>query len=153
MKPISNKNHKRFIPKNPQKYKGDINNIVSRSSWEWKLMNFFDMNRAVLTWSSEEIVVPYFFKLDGKMHRYYVDFYFTAYDSDKNLKKILVEVKPEAQTKPPIPPKRKTEKSMKNHLDAIVTYHKNMAKWEAATKFCKLNGIEFKIITEKHLKV
>ena len=31
-------------------------------------------------------------------------------------------------------------------------YVKNQAKWQAATEFCKRKGLEFIILTEKHLK-
>ena len=64
----------KFTPKNPHKYRGDVNNIVFRSSWEYKLMKFLDDYDDVLEYGSEEIIIPYISPLDGKMHRYFVDF-------------------------------------------------------------------------------
>ena len=34
-----------------------------------------------------------------------------------------------------------------------LTYVKNQAKWEAATKFCNKKGWEFKILTEKDITI
>ena len=63
-----------FKPKNPQKYIGDINSITYRSLWERKFMLFCDTNPSIVKWASEEIAIPYYYKVDKKMHKYYVDF-------------------------------------------------------------------------------
>ena len=49
---ISPKNTKKgsFIPKNKDKYKGDPYNIIYRSSWERRLMNWLDKNDNVVQW-------------------------------------------------------------------------------------------------------
>lgn len=39
---------RKWFPKNPEKYVGDVNNIISRSSWETKFMNWCDQNPAVI---------------------------------------------------------------------------------------------------------
>ena len=44
-----------FKPKNPSKYKGNINEIVYRSSWEKKMMIYCDTTKSVVEWGSEEI--------------------------------------------------------------------------------------------------
>ena len=44
-------------------------------------------------------------------------------------------------------PKRKT----KSWAYAVRMYVTNMAKWEAARKYCKKKGWEFKIVTEYEL--
>jgi hypothetical protein len=66
-----------FKPKNPQKYKGDPTNIVYRSSWELKLMTYLDLHKDIVTWGSEELIIPYRSPIDNKIHRYFPDFIVT----------------------------------------------------------------------------
>ena len=84
----------KFRPKNPEKYKGDPTNIIYRSSWELQMCKWCDANPNVKQWMSEGTIVPYRSKLDGRMHRYYVDFtvQFT------NGQTVLFEIKPLKQT-------------------------------------------------------
>ena len=56
----------RFTPSNPQKYIGDPNNIIYRSSWECKVMNWLDKNPDILSWASEELIIPYISPVDGQ---------------------------------------------------------------------------------------
>ena len=52
------------------------------------------------------------------------------------------------------PHKPKTQKRMtKRYISEVTTWAVNKAKWKAAEEFCKDNQWEFKIITEKELKV
>ena len=80
----------RFAPKNPQKYKGDITNIVYRSLWELKFMKWCDLNSSVKEWGSEIVVVPYVSPLDKKVHRYFVDFYMKVMDKEGGVQKYLL---------------------------------------------------------------
>ncbi len=137
----------KFTPRNPQKYVGDVTNIQFRSSWERKLMIRFDEDSSFLKWTSEEFVIPYISPVDGKPHRYFVDFAVEYKTKDNVVKKALVEVKPKDQTKPPVKPKRVT----KYFMESVETYAVNQAKWDAATKWCKTKGWDFIIITEEHL--
>ena len=136
-----------FKPKFPNKYIGDPTDIVYRSGWEKRVMQSLDDNLNVLRWASEEVVIPYISPIDNRPHRYFVDFYVEAKLADGSIKKMLLEVKPAAQTQPPKSPKRKT----KRYLSEVMTYGVNEAKWKAATEYCKDRGWEFKIITEKEL--
>ena len=134
----------KFTPRFPRKYKGDPTNIIYRSSWEYKFMVWADTSTSVQEWASEEIAIPYISPVDGKRHRYFPDFYVKVKG-----KKSLVEVKPLYQTKEP-----KTQKKInKKYIREVVTYSVNNAKWKAAQKFCKAYGWQFKIVTEKELKV
>ena len=100
------KPHKgRYVPNKPQKYRGDYNNIVYRSSWERRFMLYCDRSDAIIEWGSEEIIIPYISPLDGRMHRYFPDFYIKVKQSDGSIKKMLIEVKPKAQCGPPPIPK------------------------------------------------
>ncbi len=134
----------KYIPRLPKKYKGDYRNIVYRSSWEYKFMQWCDNTSSVIEWGSEEIAIPYISPVDGKRHKYYPDFYVKVGN-----KKYMVEVKPTRQTKEP----RTQKKITKRYVTEVVTYSVNKAKWKAAEEFCKDYGWEFMLITEKELKV
>jgi hypothetical protein len=138
----------RYIPKHPEKYKGDITNICFRSSWEQKCMIYFDMQPSVLEWSSEEVVIPYYW--EGKLHRYYPDFYIKVKNRDGEIVKYILEIKPIKDTVVK-QPKRMTEKAKQQYIDNILVVSRNNAKWEAASNFCKNNGMIFKVLTEKEL--
>ena len=134
----------KYIPRLPKKYKGDYRNIVYRSSWEYKFMQWCDNTSSVIEWGSEEIAIPYISPVDGKRHKYYPDFYVKVGN-----KKYMVEVKPTRQTKEP----RTQKKITKRYVTEVVTYSVNKAKWKAAEEFCKDYRWEFMLITEKELKV
>ena len=139
----------KYVPKNIHKYKGDYRNIIYRSSWELKFMKYCDSRSNVLEWGSEEIVIPYRSPLDNKIHRYYVDFYVKIKDSNDNIVKYLIEIKPSKQTVPPKKPQRQT----KSYIYEVTEYVKNEAKWKAAKQFCDDKMWKFKILTESELKV
>lgn len=148
MKENMSKYHQgKFRPKNPEKYKGDIHNIVYRSSWELRFLKFCDNNKNIIEYASEEIIIPYFSPLDGKTHRYFVDFYIKVKNSNNIIKKYLIEVKPKHQTVPPKKPKRMSKK----YQDALKTYAVNEAKWNAAKRVCDERDWSFMILTEDHL--
>ena len=100
----------KFRPQNPHKYNGDPTNIIYRSSWELKLMKYCDTTKAIVEWGSEEISIPYYSPVDGRMHRDYPDFYMKVRQKDKSLKKFIIVVKPKKDLKPPpTNPKRRTK--------------------------------------------
>jgi hypothetical protein len=138
----------KFSPKNYKKYKGNPTNIIYRSSWELKFMNYCDLNENILEWSSEEIVIPYLSPLDQKFHRYFVDFWIKVKDRNGEIKKYLIEIKPKRYTQPPNQnPNRKTKKWVSENYE----YVKNQAKWKAAKEYCADRLMEFKLITEEEL--
>ena len=92
---------RKWKPRNPEKYVGDVNNIVARSSWEIKFMNYCDSHPEVLKYSSEELVIPYISPLDNRPHRYFVDFVILVKTRTGELKRMAIEIKPLAQTMPP----------------------------------------------------
>jgi hypothetical protein len=136
-----------FNPKNPEKYKGDFSKIYWRSSWELKLMMEFDRNPNVIKWSSEEIVIPYRCKTDGRLHRYFIDFWIKRKLPDGSIQEFLIEVKPFIQTQPP----KKPTKLTKRYIQEVETYAKNTSKWEAAETYAKNRNMIFEKITEKDL--
>jgi hypothetical protein len=138
-----------FRPKNPQKYAGDYKNIIYRSSWECRVMNWLDQNPSILTWASEELTIPYISPVDGKWHRYFPDFLVKVKTQDGKTKTMMLEIKPKKQAQPPEPQKRVT----KRYITEVATYGVNQAKWKAATEYCLDRGWEFKVLTEDHLGI
>jgi hypothetical protein len=142
--------HKRkFTPTNPQKYSGDPSNIIMRSSWETKFANWCDVNPSIISWVSEETVIPYRCGTDNKIHRYFVDFKIQVKETSGRVKTYLVEIKPYKQTIPPVYPGRQTQR----YLQESFAYIKNQSKWEAATQYAKERGWEFIKLTEHNLGV
>ena len=138
----------RYFPTNPKKYKGNPNQIVYRSLWERKVMVYCDKNDAIIEWGSEEVIVPYLSPMDGRIHRYFPDFYMKVRQADGSTKKFIIEVKPKSQCKQPVKnPKRRTTK----WFNAVKTFAINQAKWKSAREFCEDKGMEFKIFTEDHI--
>jgi hypothetical protein len=135
-----------FKPKNPAKYNGDASNIIYRSSWELRVMKYFDDNPNVIWWASEELSIPYKSPVDNRMHKYYPDFVAKLKVKTGLIKTVMIEVKPNAQTKMPVQ-KRKT----KRFIQEAATYAINQEKWRAADLFCKEHGWQFQILTEKEL--
>jgi len=139
----------RFQPSNIEKYRGDHRNIIYRSLWERKFMVYCDRNENILEWGSEEIVIPYRSPLDGRIHRYFPDFYIKVRESNGSIKRYIIEVKPKKQCIEPKVQKQRT----KTYIREVAEYAKNQAKWKAATEYCKDRLFQFKILTEDNLGV
>lgn len=112
-------------------------------------MVWCDLNPSILEWGSEEFFIPYISPVDNRIHRYFPDFYVKLKTLDGKTKRYVVEVKPLNQCSQPKKQKRVTKK----YLSEVKTYAVNQAKWKAAKEFCDERLWEFKIITEKELKV
>ena len=139
----------RFRVVNATKYKGDITNIVYRSLWELKFMKWCDNNPAVLEWGSEEVVIPYLSPVDGRMHRYFVDFFVKIRDANGAIKRYLIEIKPKKFTEPPRRPAKQTPR----YIQEVSSYVINQAKWERARAFCEERNWRFLVLTEKELGI
>ena len=138
-----------FRPIHPEKYIGNPQNIVYRSSWELRFMKWCDESTNVIQYGSEEFFIPYRSPVDNKVRRYFPDFLIKIQEQSGEIKTYLIEIKPQRQTVQPKTPKRKT----KNWLYEMKTYSVNQAKWAAAEEWCKSRGIEFKLITERELGI
>ena len=110
--------------------------------------HYVDSNESVVKWHSEETVIPYISPIDGKYHRYYVDFTMEMIDG----RTILVEVKPHKETKHPVQPKKKTRKATDRFQQEIKTFLVNQAKWKYAEEAANKNGAEFVVFTEHELR-
>tara|TARA_A100001015_G_C14998730_1_gene717376 strand:- start:909 stop:1352 length:444 start_codon:yes stop_codon:yes gene_type:complete len=134
----------RYRVKNIRKYAGNPSKIKYRSLWERQVMRWLDDNDSVLRWNSEEVIIGYKCKTDNRLHRYFVDLYIQMKDG----KEYLIEIKPKKQTMPPKQPTRKTKK----YLNEVLTYGKNISKWEAAKEYAHKRDMIFQVWTEDTIK-
>jgi hypothetical protein len=138
-----------FHPRNPEKYIGDPRNIIYRSGWELKFMQWCDRSPNIIKYGSEEFCIPYYNPVKQRVCRYFPDFIIEVLESNGKIQKYVIEIKPKKQTVPPTQGNKKT----KTYINEINTYAVNQSKWKAAQEFCKDNMIGFKIITEQELGI
>ena len=134
--------------KNINKYIGHKNNIIYRSSWEKRFMKYCDSNNNIVSWSSEELYVPYVSPIDNKYHKYYPDFLIKIKDNTNQFKIIMIEIKPHKETIKPLQGKRKRRTTF---LTEMSKWAVNSSKWQYAQKYCQIRNWEFKILTEEHI--
>jgi len=130
-----------FEVQNPGKYIGKTKPRY-RSGWEFTFMTFCDNNNSVLKWASESIRIPYRHPLTGKITTYVPDF-FVVYENKYGAQKVeIVEIKPKKQSLI----ESRTASAGERAVVAV-----NHAKWQAATAYCKSQGMTFRVITEDDL--
>lgn len=125
---------------NPNKYVGK-NRPRYRSGWEHSFMRFCDLNDHILQWASEALTIPYRHPLTGKSTVYVPDFLITYRTRDNTVRAELIEIKPKKQSV--------VESKMSSRDRAVVAV--NYAKWHAATKWARRNGMTFRVITEDQM--
>ena len=140
----------KFRPKRPKKYKGDPTQIIYRSLWEKKFMEYCDLTESISQWQSEEFWIPYKSPLDNSVHRYFPDFFIKYRDAHGKMRNVVIEVNPAKQLKMP---KKNPKKRTKSWAYEVQTYVVNQAKWKAAESYCADRKYEFKIMTEKELGI
>ena len=143
----------KYSPKNPQKYKGDIKNIVYRSGWEYKFMTYLDLSNSVIEWASEPFPIEYYSSIEKKSRRYFVDFIVKVKGKNGKTQIQFIEIKPFAETLPPKQPKTKSLKAKMRFLRESKTYHVNQDKWKACEAFAKKHNAVFKVFTEYELGI
>tara|TARA_A100001015_G_C14629218_1_gene570967 strand:+ start:370 stop:684 length:315 start_codon:yes stop_codon:yes gene_type:complete len=87
----------RYKPSNPEKYQGNPNNIICRSSWERRFCVWCDRNENIISWASEEFSIPYLSPIDKRVHRYFPDYIIKVKEKNNKVKNYVVEVKPKKQ--------------------------------------------------------
>jgi hypothetical protein len=127
-----------YTLKNPEKYVGSKIPFC-RSSWETTFCMFCDNNPAVESWASEPLKIPYRDPLTGKQTVYVPDFLVTYIDKNNRKHIEMIEIKPANQMM--------IEQVGKNPYNQA-QYIKNMAKWSAASSWCRNQGIKFRVINE-----
>ena len=150
-----------FIPKNKDKCikLNSQSGLYYRSGLEQKLMIYLDNNDSVIKWNTELIKIPYvknawnnkLLEMTLTEHLYFPDFYYELKKPDGSITRVVAEVKPEHETKPPKLQQNPTPKQMKNFEYALKEYSKNLDKWKYCIEWCKNKGFEFVIITDKLL--
>ena len=126
-----------FEVHNPQKYIGK-GKPKYRSGWEHAFMRFCDNNDSIVGWASESIAIPYRNPLTGKMTNYIPDFLIQYRTRDNTVKTELIEIKPKKQSV------LESKASVRDRAIVAVNY----AKWDAATKWCRRQGLQFRVLTE-----
>lgn len=114
-------------------------------------MVYCDTNANITKWGSEVIKIPYRSPVDGKVHRYFVDFIIESKDTKTGETKVsLIEIKPKKQCKEPKQPDamKPTKKQKSTYIYEAATWAVNQEKWDAARAFAKERGWEFVILTE-----
>jgi len=129
-----------FRPINTDKYVGK-GLPRYRSGWELAFMQFCDNNKHILQWASESISIPYRHPFTGRMTNYIPDFLVVYADKNGRQRAELVEIKPKKQSI--------IESKASNRDRAVVAV--NYCKWDAATKWCRRQGLTFRVITEDQL--
>jgi hypothetical protein len=109
-----------------------------RSGWELAFMRFLDNNDNILQWASESISIPYRNPITGKQSIYVPDFLITYRNRNNTMIAEVIEIKPKKQSV--------IESKMKANERATVAV--NYAKWDSATKWCRKQGLLFRVITE-----
>ena len=127
--PYTVKNATKYVGKGTPRY---------RSGWEHAFMRFLDNNDHVVNWASESLSIPYRNPVTGKQSLYVPDFLITYRNKNNQLIAELVEIKPKKQSV--------IERKMSAREGAVVAV--NYAKWDAATKWARRNGLTFRVITE-----
>ena len=126
-----------YVVKNKQKYVGR-GTPRYRSGWELAFMRFLDNNDNILQWASESISIPYRNPITGKQSIYVPDFLITYRNRNNQMIAEVIEIKPKKQSV--------VESKMKANERAVVAV--NYAKWDSATKWCRKQGLLFRVITE-----
>ena len=127
--PYTVKNASKYVGRGTPRY---------RSGWEHAFMRFLDNNDHVVNWASESLSIPYRNPVTGKQSMYVPDFLITYRNKNNQLIAELVEIKPKKQSV--------IESKMSAREGAVVAV--NYAKWDAATKWARRNGLTFRVITE-----
>jgi len=130
-----------YVPKNPDKYVGK-GAIKYRSGWENNFMRWCDTNPGVLKWASEPMRIPYRNPITGKNTTYVPDFFVQYVDKNNKVHTEIMEIKPQKHFLV-----EKAGKNKYNQAQVVI----NQAKWQAASAFCKSQGLVFRVLSENEL--
>lgn len=156
--------------KNRDKYVGDPNLVVYRSSWEFAFCKWADASPSILRWSSEPIKIPYYdrvSKLDEckklgldpnnpknwVVKNYNTDFWIEIDKGGPRPEKWFIEVKPSGKLRKPVPPPPNSQlKVVKKFNRDAKEYLINEAKFAALNEWASKHGAKFYIFTEEIMK-
>ncbi|QHB48313.1 head closure [Acinetobacter phage vB_AbaM_Kimel] len=138
----------KYIVKNKSKYKGHVDKVTYRSSWEKWYFNWLDTDPRVKYWSSEEVVIQYFSHADGRKRRYFMDIWFKTHEGQE----FFIEIKPKKETMPPKPPAKLTAGAKRRYENECYTWQVNLDKWKAAQALAEKRNVKFRVLTEEGLR-
>jgi hypothetical protein len=130
--------------------------IVYRSGLERSMMTTLDKNPNVISWGSENVIIPYYKSVEKRNARYFLDFYMKL-RLGEIIKEFIVEVKPANQLKNVMEGVSHKNKKPSTIAYDVLTAQTNKDKWDAARAWCgeqlskKSRNIEFIILTEKNI--
>jgi hypothetical protein len=117
-----------YEPINPEKYIGDVHNIIFRSSWEFRFCKYCDTNENILKWSSEPLQISY-----GEEAEW------------------IIEIKPEAQHKKPVLTQPETLPKVKAYNRNMQIWITNQSKFKAAREWAAKRNYNFGVVDENFL--
>jgi len=156
--------------KHPEKYIGDPNLVIYRSSWEMAFCRWCDASPSITRWASEPIKIPYYdrvskleeckkYNLDPNspknwaVKNYNLDFWIEIANGDGTSQKMFIEVKPSSKLKKPLPPPLGVPlKVQKRFVIEAKEFLINEAKFAAAEAWANKHNAKFKIFTEDVLR-
>lgn len=151
-KPKKNSRHNEgyYRCKNPDKYHGDKNKIIYRSSYELAIYTEFDLDPKVLKWSAEppQLMIRYTYRVTGRQHSYYPDVYVEKLTKDNTIEKYVIEIKPMAFLKKPKQPTSKDRRKNIAYKKRLAHWLKIMDKKIAAEAYCRKRGLKYIFLTE-----
>ena len=166
MGPSAKTNQGYYKLENKEKYIGDPELIIYRSSWEFAFCRYCDMAPSVLRWSSEPISIPYYDRVskleecvklglnpndpaNWEVRKYNTDFWYETDNGDGTTEKLFIEIKPSYKLKKPIPPAPDALlKDQRKFNQAAKEYLINEAKFAAINEWAARNRCKFYVFTE-----
>ena len=155
---------------NKEKYIGDPELVIYRSSWEFGFCKYCDASPSVKRWSSEPISIPYYDRVskleecaklgldpnnpsNWEVRNYNTDFWYEVDTGSGPLEKIFVEIKPSYKLKKPIPCKSDASlKEQRIFVKNAKEYLTNEAKFAALKEWANQHGSKFYVFTEHTLE-
>ena len=154
---------------NREKYVGDPNLVIYRSSWEFAFCRWCDSSPSIIRWSSEPIKIPYYDRIskleecrklgldtnnpkNWAVKNYNTDFWIEIDKGGDKPEKWFVEIKPKDKLTKPKPVLRSAPlKEQRRYNILMKEYIINEAKFKALESWAERSGAKFYVFTEDTL--
>ena len=123
----------KFFLHNPERYIGNINDVMYSDKRMLHLFTICDRSRVVSKWSIERAVIHFLNPKTKDMDTFHPDLMIKYMHNGKEVTEVL-DI-------------RSVDQSNKSHREALRD-PVNIAKWEAAKSLCEKNGIVFKVVSD-----